>query len=48
VEKYKARLVAKGYSRVEGIDIDDIFFVVAKLNSNIYIFSVDAMFSFEV
>ena len=31
IEKYKARLVVKGYSRVEGIDFDDIFSPVEKL-----------------
>jgi hypothetical protein len=47
VEKYKARLVAKGYFQVEGIDFGDIFSLVTKLTSIIFLLSVAAAFDFE-
>ena len=45
VEKYKAQLVAKGYSQVEGIDLGEIFFLVAKLTPIRFMLSVAAAFS---
>jgi hypothetical protein len=33
IDKYKVRLVAKGYSQKEGIDYDDTFSPVAKINT---------------
>jgi hypothetical protein len=47
-EKYKARLVAKGFSRVKGIDFGEIFSLVAKLTSIIFILFIVVAFDFEV
>jgi hypothetical protein len=46
VEKYKTQLVEKGYSRVEGIDFDDVFSHVSKLASIRFMLSVVVTFYF--
>jgi hypothetical protein len=48
VEKYKAQLVAKGYSQVEGIDFGEIFSLVSKLTSIIFLLSIATAFDIEV
>ena len=48
VEKYKARLVAKGYSQVEGTDFGEIFSLVSKMTSIIFLLSLAAAFDLEV
>jgi hypothetical protein len=48
VEKYKARLVEKGHSQVDGIDFGEIFSLVAKLTSVLFLLFVVVAFDFEV
>jgi hypothetical protein len=48
VEKYKAWLVAKGYSQVEGIDFGEIFSLIAKLTSIIFMLFIIVAFYFEI
>jgi hypothetical protein len=42
VERYKARLVAKGYSQTYGVDYDEMFAPVAKMNSVRILISIAA------
>ena len=48
IEKYKAELVEKGYSQVEGINFDDIFSHVAKLDSIRVLVSLHTTFDIEI
>ena len=48
VERLKARLVPKGFSQVEGIDYNDTFVPVAKMNSILHVLSLVALHNWEV
>jgi hypothetical protein len=48
VERHKARLVAKGFSQVEGIDNNETFSPVAKMNSIFLVLSLVASHKWEV
>ena len=48
MENYKSRLVEKGYSQGEGISFGEIFSLVAKLNSIIFLLVIAAAFYLEV
>jgi hypothetical protein len=48
VERHKARLVAKGFSQVEGIDYNETFSPVAKMNSIRLALSLAASHKWEV
>jgi hypothetical protein len=48
LEKYKDILVEKGYSQVEGIGYGELFSLVSKLTSIIFILFVSTAFYFEV
>lgn len=47
-EKYKDRLIEKGYSQLEGIEFDEIFSHLAKLNFVRFFLSIFIAFDFEV
>jgi hypothetical protein len=48
VERHKARLVAKGFSQVEGIDYNETFSPVAKMNSICLVLSLATSHKWEV
>ena len=48
VERYKARLFAKGFSQVKGIDYNETFTPVAKINSIHLVLSLAASHKWEV
>jgi hypothetical protein len=48
VERHKARLVAKGFSQVEGIDYNETFSPVAKMNSICLVLALAASHKWEV
>jgi hypothetical protein len=48
VERHKARLVSKGFSQVEGIDYNETFSPVAKMNSIHLVLSLVASHKWEV
>ena len=48
VERLKARLVVKGFSQFEGIDYNETFAHVAKMNSIRLVLSLTALHNWEV
>ncbi|WVZ80038.1 hypothetical protein U9M48_027553 [Paspalum notatum var. saurae] len=48
VERYKARLVAKGYTQTHGIDYDETFAPVAKMNSVRTLISCDVNLDWNI
>jgi hypothetical protein len=48
VERHKAQLVAKGFSQVEGIDYNETFNLVAKMNSIFLVLDLVASYKWEV
>jgi hypothetical protein len=48
VERHKAHLVSKGFSHVEGIDYNETFVDVAKMNSIFLVLSLVASHKWEV
>jgi hypothetical protein len=48
VERHKASLVAKGFYQVEGIDYNETFSLIAKMNSIHLVLSLPASHKWEV
>ena len=48
VERLKARLVSKGFSQVEGIDYNETFAPIAKMNSIRLVLSLAVLHNWEV
>jgi hypothetical protein len=48
VERYKAWLVSKGFSQVEGIDYNENFSLVSKMNSIYLVLALDSSHRWEV
>ena len=48
IEKYKSRLVAKGFNQLEGIDYNEAFSPVAKMNTIRTILSIASSYKWEI
>lgn len=48
IERYKARLVAKGFEQIHGIDYEDTFAPVARLESWRYVIALAAIHDWEI
>ena len=48
VERYKARLIAKGYTQEYGIDYEETFALVAKMNTTRVLIALAANFNWDL
>ena len=48
LERYKARLVAKGYTQMYGVDYQETFVLVAKMNTIRILLSLAVNFDWEL
>ena len=48
LERYKARLVAKGYTQTYGVDYQETFASMAKMNTTRILLSLAAMFDWNL
>ena len=48
IEKYKARLVAKGYKQKQGVDYEEVFALIARLETIRMIIAIAAQYKWSI
>lgn len=48
IPRYKAKLVVKGFSQKKGIDFEEIFSLIVKMSSIVYVMSLASNLDLEI